>query len=182
MNQQVLVVNLQTKHGAWSRRTGITASSGVVVNQQMLTGTSNGWLQRQCSTNAYDGEPIDWVYRTPFWAFGKQRLNKRIRELELVFKQVSPSQVTLKGVWNDARTLQAKQTRQLTIAYDASTALYQSAVYGMEQYSIPGLSRKRVVLDGSGQRFQLELSGSQITHATEIEGWSITVMDGGFSP
>ena len=182
VNQQVLVLNLQNKTGAWSRRTGITASSGVVVNQQMMTGTPNGWLQRQCTSNAYDGAPIDWVYRTPFWAFGKQRLNKRIREVEVIFKQVSPSQVKLQGVWNDARTLQAKQTRQLSIAYDSSTALYQTAMYGMEQYSVPGLSRKRVVFDGSGQRFQLELSGSQTTQATDIEGWSITVMDGGFSP
>jgi hypothetical protein len=177
-NQLVLVFNYGLGQGVWSRRVGITAASAVVVNRLLYTGTYTGHVQRQLYGNSYAGSAITWQYRTPFYALGQPRFRKRVRELELFLTQLSGTTFTVKASWDNVRSDARKQSRNVSV--QLTNQSYGAAVYGADKYEAAGISRRKLVLNGSGECLQLEFTGTQTASPVEIQGWSIATIEGGF--
>lgn len=178
-NQTVLVYNYGVNR-AWSKRTGITAACGTVMNGNLYTGTYTGIVQQQLKGNSYNGQSIPWTYRTGFQNFSEPRLRKRIKDIELFLKQISNVNVTVNMYWDFKRSSSNRQSRVLQVIPDASSSIYNSAVYGQDTYNVSGTSIFKFIPAGSGKYFQLELAGQDINKPVEIEGWTITTMNGGY--
>ncbi|MEM0951986.1 MAG: hypothetical protein AAGI66_07580 [Cyanobacteria bacterium P01_H01_bin.74] len=181
-NQTVLVYNyglVFNPGGAWSRRAGLEAACGLVLNNTVYTGNYAGQIARQNSGNHYDGQPIAWVYRTGFYDFNAPRSRKRVREIVLQLKQISTLSLTVNLYWDFKRGSFHRQTRTLSVLPDASSATFGVARFGEDTYNVVGISTLRFTPSGSGRYFQLELTGEAIDAPVEIEGWQITVHYGG---
>lgn len=178
-NQTVLVYNYGINR-AWSRRSGITATSGLSMNGRLYTGNYTGIIQQQLRGNTYNGQPIHWTYRTGFQDLSEPRLRKRIKDIELFLKQISTVNVTVNGYWDFRRGSRYRQSRILSIAPDASSCIYNTAVYGQDTYNLAGSSILKFIPAGSGRYFQLELTGQDTDQPVEIEGWTITALYGGY--
>jgi hypothetical protein len=177
-NKLVLVYNYHNQ-GAWSRRTGIVAASGALVNGKLFTGNYDGNIQQQLHGNSYAGNPISWVYRTGFQEFSSPRVRKRIRDIELFLKQLSNVTFTVNMSWDFNRSSTYRQSRNFIVQQDAASCIYGSARFGLDHYSEIGTSSVRFTPSGSGRYFQLELQGQAINAPVEIEGWTITTIQGG---
>jgi hypothetical protein len=178
-NQTIMVYNYGVNR-AWSKRTGITAASGTTMNGNLYTGTYNGIIQQQLKGNSYNGQAIPWTYRTGFQNFSEPRLRKRIRDIELFLKQISSVNVTVNMYWDFKRSSSNRQSRIMQVIPDSSSSIYNSAVYGQDTYNLSGTSICKFTPAGSGKYFQLELTGEEVNKPVEIEGWSITTINGGY--
>lgn len=179
-NQRILVFNYSNGKSIWSRRSGITAACATEHNGILYTGTYNGFLQQQLVGSSYNGDPINWVYRTPFYDFGTPRQRKRIREVELYCKQLATMDVTVNTAWDIRRNASAQQNRTLTTQLHQGSALYGgTSLYGSETYGLAGVNVVTLVPNGSGRQFQLEFSGNAADLPIELQGWTITTMRGG---
>ncbi len=178
-NKRVLVYHLDDRKGRWSRRSGIVARCGMAVQQTLYTGGYDGHIQRQLYGNSYDGQPLTWQYRTPFYPLGQPSIRKRIREVEVFLTQLANATFNIKAAWDQMRSEARRQVRFITVNLNTQSVLYGSAVYGEDRYDAAGLYRKRLVLPGSGHSFQLEFTGSQTLKPVELQGWSITTIEGG---
>ncbi|MDH4379095.1 MAG: hypothetical protein QE263_04225 [Vampirovibrionales bacterium] len=174
-NQRILVMNYDNGL-KWSRRSGVIAACGCVFQGQLFTGTYNGVLHRQCSGSSYNGAPISWTYRTPFYELGSPRQRKRIRDIELYLRQQSALSLTVKTAWDSRRSAASQETTTLTSTPDAESALFGLALFNADKYGLAGLSRVRLIPNGSGRSVQLELSGTAINQPIELQGWSITAL------
>ena len=178
-NQRVLVLSYAGTP-AWSRRSGITASCACLTTQGLLlTGGYDGHLSQQLRGNTYDGEAIDWLYRTPFYDFSAPHLRKRIREVTLYLKQISALNVTVKAFWDIRRGSSQQEVHTLSVQPDAASSVFGVAVYGADFYAIIGSSLLKFTPSGSGKFLQLEFSGSHAGQPVEIEGWTVTTIQGG---
>jgi hypothetical protein len=177
-NQTVLVYNYGINR-AWSKRQGIVASCGTVLNGKLYTGNYEGVVQQQLKGNSYNGQPIPWLYRSGFNDFENPRLRKRIKDIQLFLKQISRVDVTVNMYWNLRRGSQNRQSRICTVIPDSASITYEQATYGQDYYNRAGTSAFTLVPAGSGQYFQLELTGNEVNRPVEIQGWTITVMNGG---
>ncbi len=175
----VLVYNYSTGRGIWSLRANLPATCAMTVNGGLYTGTNNGMVQQQLYGNSYNGQAIQWTYRTPFYALGNPRQTKRIREIEICMTQYADAPLTLTGAWDNARSVRLRRQRNLTVFHTPEVSLYDTAIYGQNTYDEPGITRRRVAMEGAGQTFQMELGGAQTTMPIEIQGWSITTINGG---
>lgn len=178
-NQTVLVYNYGINR-CWSKRTGITAACGVSMNGNLYTGNYGGIIQQQLKGNSYNGQPIRWTYRTGFQDLSSPRLRKRIKDIELFLKQISNVNVTVNMYWDFRRGSSQRQSRVLHVVPDASSSIYNTAVYGQDAYNVAGSSIFRFMPAGSGRYFQLELTGQDTDKPVEIEGWTITALYGGY--
>ena len=178
-NQTVLVYNYGINR-AWSRRSGISAACGVSMNGRLYTGNYAGIIQQQLRGNNYNGQPIQWTYRSGFQDLSEPRLRKRIKDIELFLKQISSVTVTANVYWDFRRGSRYRQSRVLNVVPDASSCLYNSAVYGQDTYNLAGSSILKFMPAGSGRYFQLELTGQDADQPVEIEGWTITALYGGY--
>lgn len=179
-NTRILVYNYGTGKGVWSRRSGISAACAEEFNGKLYTGGYNGFFSHQLVGSSYNGQPIDWVYRTPFYDFGSPRQRKRIREVELYCKQLASMDVTVKSAWDIRRNASAQQPRVLTTQPHQGSALYgTTSTYGDETYGLAGVNVVSMVPNGSGRQFQLEFSGSAADLPIELQGWTITTLLGG---
>ncbi len=178
-NQTVLVYNYGISR-AWSKRTGLVAASGLVMHGNIYTGNYNGIVQQQMKGNSYNGQPIQWVYRSGFQEFSNPRVRKRIKDIELFLRQISNVDVTVNMYWDFRRSSHHRQTRTLTVVPDSSSSIYNVARYGQDYYNLLGSSVFKFIPAGSGKYFQLELTGQASDKPVEIEGWTVTVMYGGF--
>ncbi len=151
-NQRILVMNYGENKPIWSRRSGITAASAVVLNNTLYTGTYTGFLQQQLVGSNYDGDPIDWTYRTPFYDFGAPRQRKRIREVELYLKQLTQATLTVTSAWDIRRNTAAQETRQLATTPDVGSALFGTATYGSDTYGLAGVAIVALSPNGSGRQ------------------------------
>jgi hypothetical protein len=174
-NQRVLIMNYNNGL-TWSRRSGLTVACGCVLQGQLLTGNYNGVLHRQCSGSSYNGGPISWTYRTPFYELGSPRQRKRIRDIELYLRQQSALSLTVKTAWDARRSAASQETTTLPSTPDAESALFGSALFNADKYGLAGLSRVRLIPNGSGRSLQLELSGSAVNQPIELQGWTITAL------
>lgn len=178
-NQQVLVYNYGS-NGAWSKRTGIDAESGTVFGGKLYTGNYTGFVQQQLRGNSYQNAPIPWLYRTGFQGFSSPRLRKRIRDVELYFKQISDVDITVNTRWDFNRSSAYQQTRTLHVQPDSASCIYGMARFGQDFYNLSGTSSLRFTPTGSGRCFQLEFKGQAVNKPVELEGWTVTIIDGGF--
>jgi hypothetical protein len=178
-NQTVLVYNYGVNR-AWSRRTGLSAASGVALNGKLYTGNYAGIVQQQLTGNSYNGQAISWTYRSGFQNFTEPRLRKRIKDIELFLKQISNVAVTVNMYWDFKRGSSNRQSRTLTVVPDASSSVYNIAIYGQDVYNLAGSSMFKFIPAGSGRYFQLELTGQDVDKPVEIEGWTITTLYGGY--
>jgi hypothetical protein len=177
-NQTVLVYNYGINR-AWSKRLGIVAASGVTMNGNLYTGNYEGIVQQQLKGNSYNGQPIPWTYRSGFYDFDNPRLRKRIKDIQLYLKQISHVNVTVNMYWDLRRGSQNKQSRTCTLVPDSASITYGEASYGEDYFNRAGSSSFKLIPAGSGQYFQLELTGNEVNRPVEIEGWTITTMYGG---
>lgn len=177
-NQTVLVYNYGVNR-AWSKRLGIVAACGTMVGNRLYTGNYQGIVQRQLKGNSYNGEPIRWTYRTGFHDLSNPRQRKRIKDIQLFLKQISPVNVTVNMYWDFRKSSQNRQSRVCAVTLDNASATYGQAVFGQDQYSRAGNSTFKLTPAGSGQYFQLELTGNEANRPVEIEGWTITAIYGG---
>lgn len=177
-NQTVLVCNYGINR-VWSKRSGIIAASGATLNGNLYTGNYEGIVQQQLKGNSYQGQPIPWVYRSGFHDFNQPRLRKRIKDIQLYLKQISHVDVTVNMYWDLRRGSQNKQKRTCTVIPDSASVTYGEASYGQDYFNQAGTSAFKFIPNGSGQYFQLELSGNDANSPVEIEGWTITTMYGG---
>lgn len=178
-NQLVLVYNYGVNR-AWSLRTGLEASSGLVMSGNLYTGNYEGIVQQQLSGNSYNGQPIPWLYRTGFNEFRNPRIRKRIKDIELFLKQISNVDVTVNMYWDFRRGSSHKQTRNLSVLPDGASSVYNFAYYGQDYYNLSGSSVFKFIPNGSGSYFQMELTGQALDKPVEIEGWMVTVIPGGY--
>lgn len=179
-NQRILIMNYGTGGITWSRRSGIEAASGALLNGKLYTGDYSGLMHQQLTGSSYNGEPIPWTYRTPFYDLGNSCIRKRIRDVELYLKQLNAMSISVKTAW-DIRRNQASQTeRVLTIYPDSGSALFGTAVYGADLYGLAGVSIVPFMPDGSGRFFQIEFSGEAADQPIELQGWSITSIPGSY--
>ena len=178
-NQTVLVYNYGINR-CWSKRTGITAASGVSMNGNLYTGTYDGVIQQQLTGNSYNEQPIRWTYRSGFQDLSSPRLRKRIKDIELFLKQISNVNVTVNMYWDFRRGSSQRQSRILNVVPDASSSIYNTATYGQDAYNVAGSSIFRFMPAGSGRYFQLELTGQDADKPVEIEGWTIIALYGGY--
>lgn len=177
-NQTVLVYNYGINR-AWSKRSGLTAASGVMIGGNLYTGNYSGIIQQQLKGNSYNGEPIRWTYRSGFQDFSTPRLRKRIKDVELFLKQISNVDVTVNMYWDFRRGSMHRQSRLLNVLPDSSSSVYNSARYESDYYNLAGSSVFKFMPEGSGKYFQLELTGSAAEKPVEIEGWTVTALYGG---
>ncbi len=177
-NQRVLVLNYGLGN-SWSRRSGISAASGLVIDGKLYTGNYSGIIQQQLKGSSYNGSPIPWVYRTPFYELGSPRVRKRIKDVEVYLKQMATLDINVKFAWDIRRGSRAQQSRTASIVPDTSSSVYNEAVYGADEYGLLGLSIIRLIPEGSGKYFQMELSGNVSDKPVELQGWTITAMYGG---
>lgn len=178
-NQRVLVYHYGLGN-VWSRRSGIEAACGVLFNGKFYTGDYHGYVCQQLTGNSYHGAPIEWRYRTPFYSLGSARVRKRIKDIEISLKQISSVTLSISVVWDYRRSARARQYRQRAIAPTEASAVYQTAVYGADEYGVSGASLLRIMPDGSGRSVQLEFSGASASQPVELQGWTITALYGGF--
>lgn len=178
-NQTVLIYNYGVNR-AWSKRTGIIASSGLVMDGRLYTGSYTGIIQQQLRGNSYNGQPIAWTYRTGFNDLDSPRTRKRIKDIELFVKQISNVDITVNMYWDFRRGSSHRQTRVLSVIPDGSSSVYNVARYGQDYFNLSGSSVFKFIPAGSGRYFQLELTGQATDHPVEIEGWIITAMYGGY--
>jgi len=161
-------------------RTGITAACGALVDGSIYTGSYDGFIHQQLVGNSYDGEAIEWRYRTPFYDFSSPRLRKRIRDIQFYLKPIAPSTITLRSIWDVRRAVPAQESETLSVIPDGEYSLYGTAVYGSQNYNDVGVTMVQSMPPGSGRSFQMELSGNAVGQPVEIEGWTISAMYGGF--
>jgi hypothetical protein len=178
-NQTVLVYNYGINR-AWSRRTGISAASGIVMNGNVYTGNHEGIIQQQLKGNNYHGQPIPWTYRTGFHDLAAPRIRKRLKDIELFLRQISNVDVTVNMYWDFRRGSGFKQSRTLTVVPDAASSIFGAARFGQDYYHFAGSSIFKFIPAGSGRYFQLELTGSAVNRPVEIEGWTATAIYGGY--
>ncbi len=178
-NQRILVLNYGLGN-SWSRRSGILASSGIVIDSKLYTGNYSGIVQQQLKGSSYHGAPIPWVYRTPFYGLGSPRVRKRIKDIEVYLKQMSTLDIDVKFAWDIKRGSRAQQSRTASVVPDVSSSVYSQSVYGDDEYGLLGLSIIKLIPEGSGKYFQMELSGNVSDKPVELQGWTITAMYGGF--
>ncbi|WMU93394.1 hypothetical protein EMOOHJMP_00201 [Microcystis phage MaAM05] len=176
-NQTVLVYNYGINR-IWSKRQGIVASCGCTFNGKLYTGNYQGIVQQQLKGNSYNGQPIGWIYRTGFLDFDNPRLRKRIKDIQLYLKQISEVNVTVNMSWNLRRGSQNQQSRTISLIPDSASTTYNQATYGADYYNRAGSACFSLMPAGSGQYFQMELTGNEADRPVEIEGWTITVLDG----
>jgi len=165
---------------AWSRRSGISAACGLVSGDSLYTGSYDGFVNEQMRGNTYNGDAIAWTYKSPFYNLSAPRNRKRVRDIELFIKQLTQMNVTVKTAWDFRRGSSSRQSTTLTVTPDQSSSVYDIATYGNDDYDVAGLSVLRFTPPGSGQFFQMELSGGEAGKPVEIQGWTITAIYGGF--
>lgn len=178
-NQLVLVYNYGINK-CWSKRTGIEAASAAVMGGNLYSGNYSGIVQQQLKGNSYGGGAIPWVYRTGFSDFSSPRLRKRIKDIELYLKQISNVDITVNMFWDFRRGSSHRQSRVLSVVPDTSSSVYAQAVYGQDYYNLSGTSVLKFIPNGSGRFFQLEFRGEAAGKPVEIEGWTITTLQGGY--
>jgi hypothetical protein len=178
-NQTVLVYNYGVNR-AWSKRTGIVAASGLAMNGNLYTGNYAGIIQQQLRGNSYNGQAIQWTYRTGFHDLNSPRARKRIKDIELYLKQISNVDVTVNMYWDFRRGSGHRQTRMLSVVPDGSSSVFNVARYGQDYFNLAGSSIFKFIPAGSGRYFQLELTGNAADRPVEIEGWTITALYGGY--
>ncbi len=176
-NQTVLIYNYGINR-IWSKRQGIVAACGCTFNGKLLTGNYQGIVQQQLKGNSYNGQPVYWLYRTGFLDFDTPRQRKRIKDIQLYLKQISEVNVTVNMVWNLRRGSQNQQSRTVSLTPDSASTIYNQATYGADYYNRAGSACFSLIPAGSGQYFQMELTGNEADRPVEIEGWTITVLDG----
>ena len=174
-NQLVLVYNYGINQ-AWSRRSGIRAASGMERDGKLYTGNYEGVVQQQLRGNTYAGEDIPWVYRTGFNDLASPRMRKRIKDIEVFLRQISQVEINVNLYWDFRRGSANRQSRPLSVQMEGSN-IYGTGHYGEDVYNLSGTSILKFIPDGSGRFFQMEFTG---TKPVEIEGWTITAIEGGF--
>lgn len=178
-NNQVLVYHYGDLPG-WSIRTGIEARCGLLLNGSLFTGGYTGHVDQQLRGNTYNGDPIPWEYQTPFYSFATPGIRKRIRDVELYIKQVSDVTLSINTSWDLDRRIRNAENCELTVPLDSSLALYGSAVYNTDYYDDAGSSITQFSPNGSGQFFQMVLTGENQNTPIEIEGWTVSTIFGGY--
>lgn len=177
-NRLVLVYNYH-QQGAWSRRTGLSAASGVLINGRLFTGDYQGYIQQQLRGNTYAGQPIPWMYRTGFQEFSSHRVRKRIRDIEVYLRQVAELVLTVNMAWDFKRGSAHRQSRNFTVQPDSASCIFGIARFGQDFYNQTGTSCLCLIPSGSGRSFQLEFQGQSVNSPVEISGWTITTIQGG---
>ncbi len=176
---QLAIVHHYGLGNVWSKRTGLNMASGILYNGKFYTGNYSGVIQQHFRGSRYGNNPIKWQYRTPFYDLGSAERRKRIQDLEIYLKQMSPVDVTVKTAWDVRRNMKAQDSYNLSVMPDVESALYQQATYNTDTYGLAGLSICPLIPDGSGRRFQVELSGESDNQPVELQGWTITATYGG---
>ncbi|MGE0200347.1 MAG: hypothetical protein AB7P76_05195 [Candidatus Melainabacteria bacterium] len=182
-NNRVLVYNYANAAQVgpvWSVRSGITAACGALVEGVLYTGSYSGFVHQQLIGNSYDGEAIEWRYRTPFYDFSSPRIRKRIRDIQFYLRQIAPSSITLRSTWDVRRAVSAQESETLAVVPEGEYSLFGASVYGSQTYNDVGVAMVQSMPPGSGRTFQMELSGNAVNQPVEIEGWTISAMYGGF--
>ncbi len=177
-NQTILVMNYALSN-AWSVREGIVSSCGSVINGKLYTGTYDGKVNQQLQGNTYNGEAIQWRYKTPYYDLSSPHVRKRINNIDLFFKQISQTDITVLSSWDFKRNIQEREERVLSIPPAILSTEYDSATYGTDYFNITGTSVLKMIPSGSGKFFQLEFSGSDVNKPVEIEGWTMSAIYGG---
>lgn len=177
---RVLVARLLADNQVvWSVRSGIQATAVLHSPWGLVTGQSTGTLQRQLTGSVYDTAPVPWVYRTPYYPLGNPLQRKRLREVVFYLHQASRQGFTVATRWDlYPRIAASLVVREQAIRFDANL-IFGTALWGAGHYSDRGASTAQVQLPGSGKLLQLELTGQTPEQPIELEGWTITTLEGG---
>jgi hypothetical protein len=158
----------------WSLREGMSARCGVWHNGFLYTGDYNGFVCAQQQGTSYANEPINWMYRTPFYALTKPGSRRRVREVQLLCRQIAPVTMSVDSAWNYQRSASRRHRQMVHVQTDDASAVYGSARFEANSYNESGTSMVRFSPPGSGHSLQLTFSGSVASPAVEIQGWHIS--------
>ncbi len=173
----VLVLNYGQGQPVWSVRTGLTATCGLhlPLANQTFTGDAVGLLHQQHTGNTYHGNPIAWLYCTPFISLGKPQQRKRFKVIELVTQDSTLDGLSLTLRWD----LQANGNSVAPLQPQAEANLfYGTATYGtttlLGVYGSQGTVILRLHPQGSGRLVQLQWQGTLPQQPADLEGWLLT--------
>jgi hypothetical protein len=165
----------------WTVRTGMDTTCAVVVDQGLLTGSSNGRVQRWFSASQYAGVGYEWRYRYPFFDFGAPGVTKRVLELFAWFVIRQDTAVTLQYTWRQStRTMRRTLAKSVTIP---SLGRYGTAVFGLEAYNPADderLVKVKIPVLGNGEQLQLEAFGTTGALGPTFLGFTGLVAFGGY--
>ena len=184
-NNRIYVLNLSEQRPVWSLRTGINASSSLVLENQLYTGSYTGHIFQQLSGNTYNTEAFDWSYKTPFYHLGSPANRKRLVAVDLYLSHLGNEGVTLKTVWDFSQKSAQVMTAKLSGPESTSSSVYGTSIYGNTTYgeSFVSVELNEGILHfhpvGTGRYIQFELTGTMPGQSITVDGWRVSHIRGG---
>lgn len=164
----------------WTRRTGLIAGHGALLNKTFYIGTYTGFVGQMFNASTYHLTGINWKYAYPSWDLGNELQFKRILHAESVFRLRSNQIVTIKTEWRGGGNNDIYSDSYM-VESAAGSAVYGSAVYGSSVYGSASELTQEFPVPGNGKRIKFTLSGTTNTSGPEFLGLSIKSEVGGIS-
>lgn len=149
----------QEESAKWSVRTLITHSAGVVYQDKVFFGTTEGYLSKWFESSTYNGTAIPWSYEMPFTDLGIEGQYKRVPTAWAHFKSSIATTVNIQATWQGGGNNNNK-TASLPLGSNVSQSVYGVAVYGTGTYAGQVEVKRQFKIRGNGERLKLEISGS----------------------
>lgn len=170
---------------AWTKRSGFTSKCGLVYKRlenpkyEFITGSYDGYLQKQKDGFTYAGEPINAYYVTPWYDFGHYRKRKRVRDIQFVIEPTGVYELDVTYKWDYG----VKNTRNLSVELDGMTAFWGTSETGShwdEAYWNSEYAFKVTKpVDGGGHVLQMTMKNTNRNESFVILGWYINVIERG---
>lgn len=169
----------QDETAKWSIRTDVMHTCGLVFQDRILAGTTNGYISQWFTNPTYNGTPIQWEYEFPYTDLGSEGQFKRITTSFAHFRASIDADVTFKAIWlNGGNNNQAAVSQPLSA--QASAAIYGTAVYGVDRYGQAVERKLPFKTFGNGERLKYNIKGQTTANGgPEFLGLTLFVEYGG---
>lgn len=164
----------------WSRRTGIKAGHGCLLDKTFYIGTYTGYIAEMFASSKYNTTGIPWKYEFPFWDLGSELQFKRVLNAKAHFRVRGDQTVTMRTQWKNGGNNDAV-SRTLNVTTTVAGATYGTAVFGTDYYGEREEISKSYTCLGNGELLKHTLSGTTTTTGPEFLGLSLSVEYGGIS-
>lgn len=161
----------------WGTSLGIQpycAHSEIINNQEVIVmgDPKNGFVYRQESGNDFDGTPVYYIYRSPDLTFNDATLRKVVHKLT-VYTQIQGNTQIVLNVQPDIYQTNSLQPLPLNLMSSGGVAVYDTAVYGTDSYSVLAYPMFKLPVIGSGFLIAFQYSGTDSNPPHRIDSYTV---------
>lgn len=157
----------------WSIRSGLHLTAGMVFDRKLYTGSSDGYFQKWFDSSKYNTDGFTWRYRFPYYDFGALSNLKAVKELFIWLVNPSEFDLNVTYRWRNG-TRGITKTITKTIPAGGGGVYGETSppamLWGTGLWSESQLTKVKIPIWGTGERFQLEISGQTSDAGIEFLG------------